>query len=302
MPDSKRFLRPEAERRIRQLELRARRAVEGFLSGMHRSPYFGQSVEFLQHRPYAAGDDLRHIDWKVWARQDRLHIKQYEEETNLRCSLIVDASASMRYGTGDENKFGYAGAGAVALTMLLLRQQDAPSLITFSKKIKEIIPPRTHRGQLDRILAALGEADPTDGTDLIKVLREAAETLPKRGIVVLFSDLLGTGESMLEGVGLLRQRGQEVIVMHLLHRDEVEFPFDGATRFEGLESADFLNCNPRTLREEYLAALQSWLDKLRRSSAQLGVDYRLVKTYEPLGGVLAALLASRQGLGRSGRR
>src|SRR5687768_17913733 len=136
MPDSKRFLHPEAIKRISRLELRARHIVEGFLSGMHRSPYFGQSVEFLQHREYAAGDDLRHVDWKVWARQDRLHIKQYEEETNLRCALVVDVSGSMRYGEGEENKYEYAAATTAALTMLLLRQQDAPALITFASAVR----------------------------------------------------------------------------------------------------------------------------------------------------------------------
>ncbi len=302
MPDSRRLLRPDAVRRIRQLELRARRAVEGFLSGMHRSPYFGQSVEFLQHRPYTSGDDLRHIDWKVWARQDRLHIKQFEEETNLRCALVVDASASMRYGSGDENKYEYAAAVAAALTMLLLRQQDAPSLLTFASKVRLTVPPKTHRVQLERVLEALDGTEPTDATNMGEVLRQAAEALPRRGVVVLISDLLGSGEDLIEGLGLLRQRGHEVLVMHLLHHEELDFPFSGATRFEGLEAAEFLNCNPRALRDDYLAAMNAWLDSLRRSCARMAVDYRLTRTNEPIGGVLAGFLAARQGHTRTTRK
>ena len=302
MPDSRRLLRPEAVRRIRNMELRARRAVEGFLSGMHRSPYFGQSVEFLQHRPYTAGDDLRHIDWKVWARQDRLHIKQYEEETNLRCAIMVDCSASMRYGKGEENKYDYAAATAAATAMLLLRQQDAPSLITFAAKIQQTIPAKTSRGQLDRILAALDGVNPDHKTDLTAVLAQAAEMMPRRGLVLVLSDLLGTGETLIDGLGMLRQRGHEVLVIHTLHRDELEFNFSGATRFEGMESIDHLNCNPRALREDYLAAINQWLDRMRRGCARLSIDYKLTKTHDSIGGVLAAFLAARQGLTRSGRR
>jgi uncharacterized protein (DUF58 family) len=302
MPDSRRLLRPEAVRRVRNLELRARRAVEGFLSGMHRSPYFGQSVEFLQHRPYAAGDDLRHIDWKVWARQDKLHIKQYEEETNLRCSLLVDCSASMRYGQGEANKYEYACACAAALAMLVLRQQDAPSLITFDTKVQKTIPPKTHRGQLDRILEALDGVSPSEKTDLNLVLTQAAEIMPRRGLIVILSDLLGTGETLIDGLGMLRQRGHEILVLHVLHHDEIEFDFSGATKFEALESADHLNCNPRALRDDYLAALGEWLERVRRGCARLSVDYKLVRTSDAIGATLAAFLAARQGLTRSGRR
>ncbi len=302
MPDSRRLLRPDAVRRIRQLELRARRAVEGFLSGMHRSPYFGQSVEFLQHRPYAAGDDLRHIDWKVWARQDRLHIKQYEEETNLRCAIAVDSSASMQYGSGETNKYDYASSVAAALSMLLLRQQDAPSLITFAQDIRVTVPPKTSHGQLDRILHALDGTQPTDATNLVNVLTKTAESLPRRGMVVLISDLLGIKDDLVDGLGMLRQRGHEVLVLHTVHRDELEFPFSGATRFEGLEAMEMLNCNPRALREEYLAAVQEWLERTRRSCARLMVDYKLAVTDESIGGVLAAFLAARLGFHGSGRK
>lgn len=300
MPDSRRFLRPDAVARVRRLELRARAAVEGFMSGMHRSPYFGQSVEFLQHRAYAPGDDLRHIDWKVWARQDRFHIKQYEEETNLRCHLVVDASTSMEYGKGDAHKFDCAASIAAALAMLVVRQHDAVGLVTFAGRVHTTLPARSNRKQLDRILEALDTTQPERTTDFAAVLRETAEAIPRRGLVVIISDLLDGGGSLRSGLQLLRRKGHDVMVVQTLHDDELDFPFNGSTRFEGLEGVAALNCNPRALREGYLEALEKYLEQVRRGCAALTVDYSLVRTSTPLGGVLATLLNSRFGMPHRG--
>src|SRR6056297_2056730 len=216
MPGSKRYLRPEVTGRIRRLELTARRVVEGFLSGMHRSPYFGQSIEFLQHRQYVPGDEIRHIDWKVYARQDRLHIKQYEEETNLRLSLVVDRSASMAYGDGESNKFDYSAALAASLAYLALRQKDATGLYTFDTKLSGSVPPKSNQQQLTRIVSLL-DAVGTDGrTDLAGVAKQIAQGIPKRGLVVIISDLLGV-DSLVEGLKVLRQRGHDVVLLHVLH-------------------------------------------------------------------------------------
>src|SRR4051812_12027294 len=190
MPDSKRFLHPEAIRRISRLDLRARHIVEGFLSGMHRSPYFGQSVEFLQHREYTSGDDLRHVDWKVWAKQDRYYVKQFEEDTNLRCTLLVDVSQSMRYGRGPLTKFEYACTAAVSLAYLLLRQQDAVGCMAFDEAIRTTVPLRPKRRNLNSLIQALSSAEPRNKTDLGVFLRGAAESFPRRGMMVLISDLL----------------------------------------------------------------------------------------------------------------
>src|SRR5688572_11659024 len=187
MPDSKRFLHPEAIKRISRLELRARHIVEGFLSGMHRSPYFGQSVEFLQHREYAAGDDLRHVDWKVWARQDRLYVKQYEEETNLRCTLIVDVSNSMAYGNGPLNKYEYACTLASCLAYLILEQQDAVGCVAFDERIRATIPPRSQQKHLQSIIDSLNVSQPRDKTSTYAIVREVAETFHRRGLMVLIS-------------------------------------------------------------------------------------------------------------------
>ncbi len=295
MPDSKRFLRPEVTQRIRRLELTARRVVEGFLSGMHRSPYFGQSVEFLQHRQYTRGDEIRHIDWKVYARQDRLHIKQYEEETNLRLHLLVDRSGSMAYGDGESNKFDYSASLAASLAYLAIRQQDATGLFTFDTRVRDVVPAKSNRFQLNRLLQALSTVGAEGRTDLPQVSKEVTQTIARRGLVCIISDLLGIDE-LVEGLRLLRARNHDVALFHVLHDDELDFNFSGATRFEGLESADFLNCNPRALREGYLAAMNEFLDKTRKACGRLSIDYMLVRTSDPLDAVLAKFLAARGSL------
>jgi uncharacterized protein (DUF58 family) len=295
MPDSKRYLRPEVTGRIRRLELTARRVVEGFLAGMHRSPYFGQSIEFLQHRQYTPGDEIRHIDWKVYARQDRLHIKQYEEETNLRLTLMVDRSGSMAYGDGESNKFDYSASIAASLAYLALRQKDATALFTFDQEVRASVPARSHQQQLTHLLTILDSVGADGRTDLWRVSREVAQTIPKRGLVILISDLLGV-DRLVDGLRVLRQRGHDVAIFHVLHNDELDFEFNGATRFEGLESDDFLNCNPRALREGYLQALHEFLDQTRKTCGRLSIEYMLVRTSDPLDAVLAKFLATRQSL------
>jgi len=295
MPDSKRFLRPEVTQRIRRLELTARRIVEGFLSGMHRSPYFGQSIEFLQHRQYTAGDETRRIDWKVLARQDRLVIKQYEEETNLRLHLLVDRSGSMAYGDGETNKFDYSAALAASLAYLAIRQQDATGLFTFDSKVRDVLPAKSNRFQLNRILQSLLTVGAEGRTDLPQVAKEVTQSIARRGLVCIISDLLGTDE-LVEGLRVLRSRNHDVALFHVLHDDELDFNFSGATRFEGLESVDFLNCNPRALREGYLEAMNDFLDKTRKACGRLAIDYMLVRTSDPLDAVLAKFLSVRGSL------
>src|SRR6056297_2260725 len=295
MPASKRYLRPEVNQRIRRLELTARRVVEGFLSGMHRSPYFGQSIEFLQHRQYTTGDEIRHIDWKVYARQDRLHIKQYEEETNLRLTLLVDRSASMAYGNGESNKFDYSASIAASLAYLALRQKDACGLFTFDTDVRATVPAKSNQQQLTRILTMLDSVGADGRTDLPRVARQIAQEIPKRGVVVLVSDLLGV-DNLREGLQVLRKRGHDVALFHVLHDDEMDFQFDGSTRFEGLESDDFLNCNPRALRDGYLEALNQFLAQTKKACGRMSIDYIQVRTSDPLDAVLANFLATRQSL------
>ncbi|MCE5267338.1 MAG: DUF58 domain-containing protein [Planctomycetaceae bacterium] len=298
MNDSRRFLLPEALQRISRLDLRARHVVEGFLSGLHRSPYFGQSIEFRQHREYTYGDDFRYVDWKVWAKQDRYYVKQFEEDTNLRCALLCDVSASMRYGRGAMNKYEYACTVAASLAYLLLRQQDAVGCVAFDETTRMTVPMRTKRNHLDSIVQALQQSSPREKTGMDSVLRNAAESYPRRGLMVVLSDLLVEREGLFRGLRLLRSRGHDVMVFHVLDDDELDFPFNGPTRFEGMEAAEQLRCNPRALREGYLASLGEYLEEVRHGCAQHNVDYALLRTSQPLDVALAAYLSKRSGMQR----
>jgi uncharacterized protein (DUF58 family) len=288
---SKRSLHPEVIQRIGRLEVRARHIVEGLLSGMHRSPYYGQSVEFLQHREYAPGDDLRRVDWKVWAKQDRLYVKQYEEDTNLRCCLLVDVSESMAYGRGPMTKCDYAITAAAALAYLLLRQQDAVGCAVFDEAVRQVIPLRTSTSHLTTIIRALEPKEPKHKTKLYDVLARVAETYPRRGLI---SDLLVDVEDAQRGLRLLRQRGHDVLVLHVLDDDELDFPFASPAKFEGLETTDQITCNPRALREGYLESLERFLSAIRHGCARDNVDYALIRTSMPLDAALTAFLKHRQ--------
>ncbi len=293
MPDSKRYLHLEAIKRISRLDLRAKHVVEGFLSGMHRSPFFGQSIEFRQHREYAPGDDLRHVDWKVWARQDRLTIKQYEEDTNMRVNLLVDVSNSMKYGRGVFTKFDYAATLATSLAWLVLKQQDAVGCMTFDESVRSRTPTSSQKLQLNHIIKSLESATPNRKTDLGSIFADAAETFPRRGIMIVVSDLFGDVESTLKGLRFLRQRGHDVLVLHVLDEDELEFPFSGSSRFADLESEVKLNCNPKALRDGYLEAINEFLDEVRRGCAKAAIDYAMIRTTDPMDAALAQFISRR---------
>lgn len=293
MTDASRpYLDPEALARVAHLELQAREIVEGLISGRHRSPFHGQSVEFAQHREYVPGDDLRHIDWSVWAKSDRLYIKQYEEETNLRATILLDASESMAYGE-NVTKYDFACALAACLAYLLLRQSDSVGLTAFDGEIVARVPRRNQLTHLRTILQAMSPRRPTRTTDLKLVLEQVADQEQKPGLILLVSDLLAERESVLKGLALLRHRRHDVIVFHVLHDDELDFPFEGATRFEAMEAAGHLLCDPRALRVAYLDALHRYLGDLRRMSGQSGIDYRLTRTSDSMGTVLSSLLHER---------
>jgi uncharacterized protein (DUF58 family) len=296
MPDSKRFLHPEAIKKIGRMDLRARHIVEGFLSGMHRSPYFGQSVEFLQHREYVPGDDVRDIDWKVWGKQDRYYVKQYEEDTNMRVTLLVDVSNSMRYGNGPMNKYEYACTSAVSLGYLVLRQQDAVACVAFDESVRNATPHRTKRTHLNSIIQTLDVSEPRDKTDIFPLLRNVSENYAKRGMMIVLSDLLVDRGPLFKGLKLLRKRGHDVLLLHVMDDDELDFPFNGPTRFEGLELPEHLACNPRALREGYLEALHAYLDEVRKGCAKATIDYQLVRTSENLDAALAAFVSNRLGM------
>jgi uncharacterized protein (DUF58 family) len=298
MSDAERFLDPAALRKIERLELRARRVVEGFLAGRHRSQRFGSSVEFLRHREYAAGDDPRYIDWKAWARQDRLYVKQFEEETNFRLSLVLDVSAGMQYGEGPLNKYEYACTIAACLAYMALRRQDAVGCVAFDQKVRATVPLRTKRTHMKSLLRAFDVNRPADKTDISVALRSVAESIPRQSVVVLISDLLVDRKDLWEGLKLLRSRGHDLLIFHVLDDDELDFTFTGATKFEGMEDDHFLRCNPRALREGYLEAIHEYLEDVRHGCARLDADYELLRTRMPLDAALSAFLARREGAAR----
>jgi len=286
-------LHPEAIARIARLELRARAVVEGVLAGLHKSPYKGQSVEFLQHREYVRGDDLRRVDWKVWGRQDRLYVKEFEEETNLRLALLVDASASMDYRSGPLSKYDCAATLAASLAWLALSHGDAAGCAVFDDKVRASVPARTKKSQLTSVVEVLETPRGGRGTAFLPVLRSLAETLPRRGLVVVVSDLLGDRDGVFKGLQMLRKQGHDLVLLHVLDDDELDFPFDGPTRFDGLEIPDHIACNPRALRAGYLAALEEFLADVRRRAAAARCDYSLVRTREPLDAALVKFLSRR---------
>src|SRR5262245_16675682 len=202
---------------------------------MHRSPFFGHSVEFIPHREYVPGDDIRHLDWKVWSKTDRFYVKQFEEETNLRCTMVVDVSESMHYGRGPLNKYGYASTIAACLAYLLLRQQDSASLITFDSAVRQVVPSRSSQTHLDAIVKALDVSRPREKTDLESILRRVTETVTGRGLIILVSDLLADRPPLIRGLEMLCHRHHDILVFHVLDDDEIKFPFAGSTRFEGME-------------------------------------------------------------------
>ncbi|MCI0359729.1 MAG: DUF58 domain-containing protein [Planctomycetaceae bacterium] len=292
--------------RIKRLDVRARLVVEGFITGQHRSPYHGFAVEFATHREYAPGDDIRHIDWKVWSKTDRLYIKEYEEETNLKCTILLDCSKSMRYGginpgDGGWSKFDYAATGAASLAYLLQQQQDAVGLVTFNTKVQRNLPASSHPNHLKLMLHELEETQADDKTDVSQVFPELARQIRRRGMVVLFSDLFLEIPTLTESLKQFRLRRHEVIVFHVVHDDELTFPFQENTLFRGLEMPVQLHTEPRALRRAYLEAVEKFQEDVRRTCATTGVDYVLMNTKEPLDAVLGSYLTFRHKVRRSAR-
>lgn len=293
--------------RIKRLDVRARLVVEGFITGQHRSPYHGFAVEFATHREYAPGDDTRHIDWKVWSRSDRLYIKEYEEETNLKCTILLDASKSMRYGGPDPahssswRKYDYAATAAASLAYLLQQQQDAVGLVTFTTKVQKNLPASSHPNHLKLLFHELEQTKLDDKTDVAQVFPELARQIRRRGMIVLLSDLFMPIPMLAESLKQFRLRRHEVIVFHVMHDDELTFPFEDNTLFRGLEDPVQLHTEPRALRRGYLDAVERFLGEVRTTCASAGVDYVLMNTKEPLDAVLGSYLTFRQKIRRTAR-
>ena len=299
--DTKNYLDPKVLNKINKLELRARLVVEGFVSGMHKSPYRGYSVEFAQHREYVPGDDIRFLDWKMVGKSDRFYIKEFEEETNLRSHLFVDQSESMAYSHDyGMSKFDYSATAAAALAYLIQQQSDAVGLSLFNENVVRAIPPSNTRANLGNLFVTLGQATPTAKTKIGSVLHELAANVTSRGLVVLFSDLFDDPDSVLRGLNEITRRGHDVIVFHVLDHDEVEFPFERMTLFDGMEEMPELLVDPRSVREAFLEEIEAFQSAIRKGCLRQRIDYVRVVNTQPLDVVLSSYLASRAS--RSKRR
>ena len=292
-PGELRFLDPAVLARLGTLELKARTIVEGFLSGLHRSPLKGFSVEFAEYRQYLPGDDLATIDWKVFARTDRYYVKKFEEETNLDCHLLLDVSASMAYGSRGLTKLQYGSMLAASLAYLMNRQRDAVGLVAFDDSIVDMLPPGTRPGHLRSLLLMLDRLRPGSKTDVSKPMHLLADGVHKRGMVVLISDLLDDPANVVSGLRHFRFRGTDVVVFHVLDPDELTFPFERATRFRDIEGDEEVMASPSMVRQQYLEELDRAIEGYRAQLTSSGIDYCLLDTSQPLEFALSAYLSTR---------
>ena len=292
-PNERRYLDPAVIARIGSMELRARTVVEGFLIGLHRSPYQGFSVEFSEYRPYMPGDDTSLIDWKLYARSDRHYVKKFEEETNLECHLLLDVSGSMGYGSTPVTKHEYGSYLAASIAYLMNRQRDAVGLLVFADDVLDHLEVNRGPGHLRRLLVTLDRLEPGRSSDLSKPLNKLAEALSRRGMVVVISDLLDDPRRIVQGLRHLRFRGADVIVFHVLDQAELTFPFERAARFHDLETDDEIRAVPELVREHYLKAIGDLVETYRRELRLAGIDYCLVDTSKPLDVALLAYLSVR---------
>jgi uncharacterized protein (DUF58 family) len=286
-------LDPQTLAKIRSLELHARNLVEGYLTGMHRSAQHGFAVEFAQHREYVPGDDIRRIDWKVFGRTERYHLKQYELETNLTGWLMVDASESMKYGSGEVTKYEYAVRTAAALAHLIVQQSDSVGLARFDSQVRQFLRPSGTLTHLKEVLRILVSEPGMEGSQIGKVLHESAERFTRRGVTMIFSDFFDDVPHILAGLKHLKYQRQDVVVFHVLDPAEMEFPFRQSTLFRGLEQMPELLTDPLGVRESYLNEFNQFVDELRQGCRLHNIDYVLLRTDQDVGRSLANYLSQR---------
>ena len=295
--DYRKYLDPAVISRLKGMDIKARLVVEGFVSGLHRGPYKGFSVEFAEHRQYMPGDPIRYIDWKVFGKTDRFYIKEYEEETNLRAYVILDASGSMGYSSARITKLEYACYLAASLTYLMLKQQDSVGLLTFDTKPRRYIPPRSVRHHLHVILKELSNLTASQETDLGLCLRELAQRVKRRGLIILISDLLDDEDRVVRGLKLFRHRKHEVIVFHVLDPYEINFPFEHEVILRDLETGEEVPAVPWEIGREYRKRVSDWIDRYRTVLRQSNIDYVPLSTSTSFDVALFSYLEKRQRLG-----
>jgi uncharacterized protein (DUF58 family) len=288
------YLDPHTLASLEGLDLQARMVVEGYVAGMHPSPYHGFSVEFAEHREYVPGDDIRHVDWKVWSKTDKLYLKQYEEETNLLSYLLLDTSESMAYASGDNvTKLQYAQFIAASLSYLILQQQDSVGLVVYDDAVRRYLKPAGQTSQLKEVLHLLNVTPAREKSDLGLVFNDLAERFKKRGVVIILSDLFDDVARIITGLKHFRHRRHEVIVFHVLDPAELDFPFRDTTLFKGLEGMPEILTDPHALKRAYQAELSSFLEELEKGCRMVDIDYVPLRTDQSLDVALSSYLASR---------
>jgi uncharacterized protein (DUF58 family) len=291
------YLTSDAVARVKNLRLMARGVVEGFITGLHRSPYKGFSVEFAEHREYSPGDNLRHLDWQAMARTDRYYIKQYEEETNLRAMILLDTSGSMGYGGDSLTKLQYGCFLAGTLSYLMMKQQDSVGMIFFDDRIRKRIPAKSTPVHLNMMLRELEQVRSGNDTNVAQVFHDLAETLKKRSLLIVISDLYADLADVAPALRHFRQKKHEVIVFHVFDQTELEFPFDKLTDFVDLETNQRLQVDPRFVRDEYMAQIEEFCESYRRECAESHIEYVRTDTSVPFDVMLTRFLAKRSRLG-----
>lgn len=288
------YLNPDVVARLGSMELRARLVVEGFITGLHRSPFHGFSAEFSEHRQYRPGDELKHIDWKIYGRSDRFYVKQYEDETNLRCLIAVDSSASMNYASeGHITKFQYASYLAAALTYLVLQQRDAAGLALYTDEVLQYLPSRSKRSYASELMHALEQAQPKGSTGTAQALHLLAERITRRGLVLIISDLFDEQDSIMQALRHFRHNRHDVLVMHVMDPREVDFAFRNAAVFKDMETGIELPTHPMHLQQSYRAAVEAFSTEMARGCRAHNVDYVRITTDKPFDMALREYLVKR---------
>jgi uncharacterized protein (DUF58 family) len=295
--DYQRFLTPEVVIKLKNMELKARLVVEGFLQGLHRSPYKGSSQEFAEYRAYLPGDELKKIDWKIYAKTDRFYVKEYEEETNLKAYLLLDASGSMRYRTEKISKLEYASLVSAALFYLLIKQRDSAGLVVFTSKINKYYPPSSRSDYLNRLLLALEKIEAGGDTNLANTFHELARKIKRRGLVIILSDLLDDKEAVLSALKHFRHKKHEVLVFHILDPFELTFAYKDPLILKDLETQTELKIDPRIIRKDYEKRIKDYFNDFLFRCRQEFIDYHLITTDTPLDRALFEYLKKRQMLG-----
>ncbi len=288
------FLNPETVSRLANMELRARLIVEGFIAGLHRSPYHGFSVEFAEYRQYNDGESTRNVDWKIFAKTDRYYLKVFEDETNLSATILLDRSASMDFGSGAVTKLRYASFLSAALGYLMIKQRDAVGLAVFDEKINTIIPHRSVRRQLFHLMNTLERVEPGAKTGISRALHEIAERIKRRGLVILLSDLFDDPDAVINGLKHIRHRGHEIVLFHILDPAELELDYKGEVRFVDRETGEKLRTQPHFLRKEYRRSVGEWIGRFEKRCKENAIDYNTVKIDTPFDQALVSYLSKRK--------